>query len=1112
MISPRWLPQFRFLVVVLTFVSAVKVGTAAGNSEGGAEKLSFNDDVVPILSENCYACHGPDPSMRKSGLRLDLREAALEDRKDSGPSIVPGEPDRSLLIHRVETDVLNERMPPPEAHKTLTDDEKAILRRWIEEGAEYQEHWAFIAPERPEAPQISTQDWPINPIDHFILARLEKEGLSPSPIAKKTALLRRVTLDLTGLPPTPEEVRAFLDDDSSDAYEQVVDTLLARSSYGEHRARYWLDAVRFADSHGLHTDKFRSVWPYRDYVIKSFNENKPFDQFAREQIAGDLYPIEDVDQWIASGFIRLGIGNSESGTIEEEQSTMLLTERTKAFSGVFLGMTTGCAACHDHKFDPTTQEDFYRLGAFFNNLDEFFHTWQQPAWDPVMVVPKPEDRPAYNAVLVKRAVVQRELDARRQQARDLISQWMVSGGSPPQPIDAANLEVRLRLDEGHGTALTNTAPHTEHPVINVTGGGPEWGEVTWYWPSFRMAELSRVKFPDALGDVEAGDAFSVGTWMLARGNAGAEKRPPMGTIISKVDTTEHSRGWGLYFNSVKKPQEPEAENPDGAPEEEKPDEVVKLTSYGKLMFRMTGDSLDDAIVVQTAEIVLTRRHNRWDHVLMTYDGSRRASGVKLYVGGRLQEIEILQDSLKGGIRNQVPMELSVENPDTNGLLNTRFQDLRFYSRALNTTEAARLPQEDLVAEVLAVDPADWSEDQFKMVSDFYFAKRDQPSQRMVAQLADYDAQLAKIAEGGVVTFVSKEKQAIAYANILDRGVYSQRVGRVTAGVPHFLPPLSEDEPRNRRGLAEWVVRDDNPLTSRVIVNRWWQAIFGVGLVDTPADFGLVGARPSHRALLDWLAVDFRESGWDVKRFYKQLVMSATYRQSARITPELLERDPDNRLLARGPRFRMDAEMVRDSALAASGLLVEKVGGPSARPYQPEGLWEAFTYPESDAFKPEKYHQAKDEGLYRRSLYTYIKRLALIPNMEILDQPNRDEFCLRRQRANTPLQALVLMNDPQWLEAARHLAERVLAHDDSLSGRLDYLGELVVGRPWQTREKEIFRIALENFQSSYAGDESAATALISHGETKPDSAISATELAPWMLVASTALNLDETLNK
>jgi len=1075
--------------------------------------LSFNDEVVPILSENCYACHGPDPGMRKADLRLDRREFAVMPHEDSGPAILPGEPDRSPLVHRIESTDEDERMPPLEAHKSLTSDEIALLRRWIKEGAEYQEHWAFIAPERPPLPAVARDDWAENPIDRFVLERLEREGLSPSPPADRRALLRRVTLDLTGLPPTPEELEAFGRDELSDAYERRVNDLLSRASYGEHRARYWLDAARYADTHGLHTDKFRSVWPFRDYVIKAFNENKPFDQFVREQIAGDLYLVEDVDQIVATAFVRLGIANSESGTIEEEQSTILLTERTKAFSGVFLGMTTGCAACHDHKFDPTTQKDFYQLGAFFNNLDEFFHTGQRPDWPPTIVVPPDENRDAYQAVLAQRAVVQRQLEERRAQAQSLIADWIRTGPAPAHTISPKALQLRLRLDEGKGSVLSNSAPGAEISSIVVDGGPPEWGEDTWLWPSFRMSEKSRVRFPGAIGDVGADEAFSISTWLQPRANALAEIRPPLGTIVAKVDATHGSRGWGLYYNSVNKPKaSDEVANPDGEEATEPTPEVEKLTSHGKLMLRLVGDTVDEAIIVQTRDIVLTREVPRWSHVVATYDGSRTAAAVRLYVDGVAQELEIVADRLSGEIRTPVPMQLSAEEGETNRLLSTRFQDFRFYQRELTGEEAKHLPRAELVGEILAQDPAEWSEDQFKWVSDYYFAEHDEPTLRAKDRLAVFDVELDALAKGGVVTLVSKESPRLAYAQVLDRGVYSQRIERVRPSVPHFLPPLSPDAPRNRRGLAEWVVRADNPLTARVTVNRWWQQLFGMGLVETTNDFGLVGARPSNRPLLDWLAVDFRESGWDVKRFYKQLVMSATYRQSARITPELLERDPDNRLLARGPRFRMDAEMVRDAALAASGLLVTKIGGPSAKPYQPAGLWEALTYPESDAFKPDKYVRADGDGLYRRSVYTFTKRQALIPNMEILDQPNRDESCTRRPRANTPLQALVLMNDPQWLEAARRLAERVMVHADSPVARLELLGELVVSRPWTARERAVFTESLQKYQTLYADDEAAAVELIEHGESEPSPALAATELAPWMLVASTALNLDETLNK
>lgn len=1037
--------------------------------------------------------------MRKAELRLDRREFAISSHEKSGPAIIPSAPDRSPLIARVESKDEKQRMPPPETHKFLTPGETALLRRWISEGAEYQEHWSFISPSRPVVPAVKLSNWTKNDIDCFVLARLEAEGLHPSSEADRRTIIRRVHYDLTGLPPTPGEVEAFLRDTSPNAYEKIVDQLLSRLSYGEHRARYWLDAARYGDSHGLHTDQYRSVWPYRDYVIKSYNTNKPFDQFTREQLAGDLFPADQVDQIVATAFIRLGIANSEAGTIEEEQRNILLTERTKTFSAVFLGMTTGCAACHDHKFDPTTQKDFYQLGAFFNNLDEFHNTRAKEDWPPNIKVPKPEDRATYNAILARRAEIQREFAARRLQASTLIRDWLMRGENRPQPVSSAGLLVRLRLDEGHGVTLFNSAPGAAFSSVTVKGGAPEWGEDTWFWPSFRMADNSRIQLPPDIGDAVAEQPFTVGTWLMPRGDNGAESRPPVGTILARVETTQGSRGWGIYYDSV----------PD--PSEKAPAKPKKLSSLGKLSFRLVSSWPDNAIVVETTGSVLARGV-AWKHVLATYDGSRKAKGVRLYVDGRLQEVSVIKDNLTGDTRTTAPLQFGAEHPDANRFHETRFQDVRLYARELQPDEAARVAFEDFVAEIVARDPARWTEDEFNAVSNFYFSSRDATAQVLSAQLETAEAELKRLSESGVVCLVAKERPRLAYANVLERGVFSRRGERVHPGVPQFLPALPPDAPRDRRGLAEWVVGANNPLTARVTVNRMWQELFGAGLVETTTDFGLVGARPLHRALLDWLAVDFREHGWDVKRFYKQLVMSAIYRQSANVTPELLARDPNNRLLARGPRFRMDAEMVRDTALAVSGLLFEKIGGPSVKPYQPEGVWEALTYPENGAYKPEKYVLDRGDGLYRRSIYTYTKRQALIPNMEILDQPVRDESCTRRQRANTPLQALVLMNDPQWLEAARCLAERVILHSPSLPGRLDYLGELLLGRPWMAKEKEVLASAFKKFQATYAHDPTAAIQLIGHGESRPTADVPATELAPWMLVASTALNLDATMNK
>ncbi|MDB6169272.1 MAG: hypothetical protein JWM88_2136, partial [Verrucomicrobia bacterium] len=505
---------------------------------------------------------------------------------------------------------------------------------------------------------------------------------------------------------------------------------------------------------------------------------------------------------------------------------------------------------------------------------------------------------------------------------------------------------------------------------------------------------------------------------------------------------------------------------------------------------------------------------RWNHVLATYDGSGKAAGVRLFIDGVPQEVSVTKDALDGDIRTSAPLQLGREHPGANPLREARYQDVRFYARCLSPDEAGLLAFEDLAAEIADRPPSQWNADERKTIADFYFTHRDGRAKTLTAEIQERTARLEQLGANGDACLVCAERPQLAYSNVLARGVYDRRTERVRAGVPHFLPQLAADAPQDRRGLADWVVSAGNPLTARVTVNRMWQELFGAGLVESAGDFGLVGDRPLHRPLLDWLAVDFREQGWDVKRFYRQLALSATYRQSAHITPALLERDPANRLLARGPRFRMDAEMLRDTALAASGLLVEKIGGPSVKPFQPAGVWEALAYPDAPdgSFKTDHYVMDHGESLHRRSLYTYWKRQAALPNMEIFDQPVRVEACPRRQRANTPLQALVIMNDPQWLEAARHLGERLALRAGTPGERLDFLGELLLGRPWQPEERGVLVHAYEKFHELYQGRAAEAAELVNQGEIPANAAIPAIELAPWMLVASTALNLDATLNK
>ena len=1038
-------------------------------------KLSFNEHVQPILSENCYACHGSDAKSRKGELRLDRPADAFAARK-GGPAIVKGDPDRSPIIRRLLTKDPEEIMPPPESHKKLKPDEIALLQQWVREGAVYEDHWAFVPPHRPPEPAVSQSKWARNPVDRFVLARLENENLSPSPEADRSTLLRRVTYDLTGLPPTPQDVDAFLKDSAPDAYEGVVDRLLASSSYGEHRARYWLDSARYADTHGMHLDNFRSIWPFRDYVIRAFNQNKPFDEFTREQLAGDMLPARNLDQQLASAFLRAGISSGEGGTIVEELRVNNQRERVEAFGAVYLGLTTGCAACHDHKFDPMSQKDHYQLSAFFNNLTENPSNDDRADWPPYIQLPKADQRSAYDAALAKKADVQAAIDARQKLASTLVPKWLADGPAP-QFVSAEALQVHLRFDEQAGFTFRNLAPHPTFPEVTATGGVPFWGEDSWFWPSFRMDTATRIELPNT-GDIDNADAFSIGTWFMPRLETNASGSPSVGSILGRMDSTQGNRGWDLGFNG------------------------------GRLYFRMIHHEASSGIHVETNHRVLER--GRWNHVLATYDGTGKAEGIKLYIDGELQDSCVVRDALDGSIKTAVPLQLGSIHPDATPLRQSRFQDLRYYARALDATEAPRLAREDHVAGLVQRAPDLWNDDETQAVADYYFGQRDPVMRELMVQLPPLNAELAALTKDGTVALVSQETNRLAYADILDRGAYTARTERVRPAVPHFLPQLPAGAPRDRRGLADWTMSEANPLTARVTINRMWAELFGAGFVETTDDFGIVGARPSHPQLLDWLAVEFRENGWDVKKIYRVLVTSATYRQSANVTPALLEKDPKNRLFARGPRFRMDAEMIRDTALAASGLLVHQEGGPSVKPYQPPGVWEAGGYPTSNTTA---YVQDTGPALYRRSLYSFWKRMATMPNLDAFDAPTRDTSCTRRQRTNTPVQALVTMNDVQWLEASRRMAEKLLdesAENDEV--RLNRLSRLVLARDWSTAEKSILVEQLGKFRSTYASDREAAKALINVGESCLNSTQPPEEVAAWMLVANSVLNLDATFNK
>jgi hypothetical protein len=1070
--------------------------------------LDFNADVQPILASNCFSCHGPDPGNRKGGLRLDLEETALKKRSGRKDAIVPGHPDQSEMIARIESKDPHHLMPQTaegEA-KPMKPTEIAILKKWIAEGAHYDPHWAFDAPKRPDVPKLKDATWSKTPVDSFVLAKLEAQDLRPSVEADKATLIRRVTLDLTGLLPTSEQVEAFEKDSSPKAYEKVVEQLLTSPKYGEQRTRYWLDYARYSDTHGLHWDNFRMIWPYRDYLIKAFNSNMPFDRFVKEQIAGDMLPVNDYNSLLATGYVRAGISSNEGGAIPEELRFNLARERTEAYGAVFLGLTVGCAVCHDHKYDPTTQKDFYQLSAFFNNINEDPFNGDRPDWWPILRLPKPENAPAYNQLLAQRSMLRIQLSQAESNDQKKIGDWIDSKRAP-QSVSQDGLQLRLRLDEGQGTLIKNSAPHATIKEFHTTKVAATWGETTWLWPDFRMDTNTQLQLGQT-GDFERTQAFSVGGWIMPRMAGGTgrprlkefagpdpndpslkagkidamkDKKKGTGELIAKSDASQGGRGWEMFYN--------------------KRSIVINLVNQWP----------EKAISV-SADPALTPT-GLWKYIFFTYDGSGKAAGVHLYIDGASVPTKIVSDTLDGTIRTSAPMQLGWRSPDADPYRFTRFQDLRLYARALSPTEAARLPYENYVAELAKKRTSKWNADEWHTASQYYFSTIDDKAKALQAQIDSVNTQLQALGNTDnpyAFSLVAEEKPSLAYANVLARGVYTDRQERVLADTPHFLPALAKNEPHNRLGLADWTVSAQNPLTARVAVNRMWNEVFGTGIVASTDDFGIMGQRPSNPELLNWLAVEFRESGWDVKHMYKLLVMSAAYRQSAKATPELLARDPNNLLLARGPRFRMDAEMLRDIALESSGLLVDKIGGPSVKTYMPANVWETVSYTLSDTLH---YTQDHGDALYRRSLYTFWKRFAISPDMEAFDAPARDVVCTRRQRTNTPLQALVTMNDPQWIEASRMLAERSVREGGATPAeRINFMSQTLLSHPASPKMTSTLQRSYQDMRKHYSADGRAANQLLAVGETPRDTKIPAPELAAWTMVASEMLNLDETLNK
>ncbi len=1057
--------------------SAEKARTSASPAESG--RLSFNTHIQPILSENCYHCHGPDSGTRepkKAPLRFDRPEFAFQPREDGSTVIVKGKPEESMLVKLMKTQDPDLIMPPPKSHKKLTPDQIAIVERWIEQGAEYEEHWSFIPPRKPPVPPAAHAESVRNPIDSFIQAKLTEKNLTPSPPDDPRSLIRRAALDLTGLLPAAADVEAFAKNPSDEAYLAYLDKLFSSSAYAEHRTRYWLDYARYADTHGLHFDNARAIWPYRDYVIRSFAANKRYDAFVREQLAGDQIPAKSADEWIATGYIRCNVSTNEGGTIPEEIHANNTRDRAEAFGAAFLGLTVGCAACHDHKFDPVSQKDFYSLAAFFNNTSE--KPWDENRADtrPILNVPEGQAKAALDALVASRSAEAAKYDALRRSAVARFGEWLRSGNKPAA-VPAEALELRLRFDEGKGDVVKNSAPGAKTPTYKATTNPLVWGESVWLWPAARIDIAGELVLPDQ-GDFEADHGFSAGSWINLRMKTG-NATTGNGAILSRMggpDDLAH-RGWDVFIDG------------------------------DKLVVHIIHQWPQHALRVEAPGIP----RGEWVHVGFTYDGSRSAKGLKLFVNGQPRAASVTNDSLQAGqtIRNALSFQLGRRHNNQALLRETSFQDLRLYRRALSDAEFARLPFEDRAAEVVATaaDPAAWSAiDRFNVLERF-FVGRDPEAGKLRAAIADLDRRIEEAGKGGAPVMIATERESLGQAWILDRGVYTARREMVTPATPSFLKLAAPGA--SRLDLAEWLFSAENPLFARVTVNRMWQEVFGTALVETTDDFGIMGARPSHPELLDWLAVEFRESGWNLRHIYQLMLTSHAYRQSREVTQDRLAADPSNRLLSRGPRFRMDAEVLRDTALQASGLLVNKTGGPPVKPYQPPGIWEAVSMPESNTLK---YKQESGEALYRRSLYTFWKRFAPPPSLETFDAQAREVVCVRRARTNTPLQALVSMNDPQFFEAARKLAERAIREASAAEQRLDFMALTLISRPLQAREKSLLMESHKRFAEHYKAKPEDARALLTNGESPADPAMDPVDIATWAMVANQFLNLDETLTK
>ncbi len=1051
------------------------------------DQVDYNLHVRPILSDRCYSCHGPDQNARKANLRLDTKEglfrAGISESQEA--PVVPGRKGRSPLYHRIVSQDPAIVMPPPESNLSLTTSEIAILERWIEQGAEWKPHWSFIPPVKPTLPTVEEKSWPENGIDYFVLAKLENIGLKPNGEAEKETLLRRVSLDLTGLPPSPQEIDEFLADDSPDAYEKVVDRLLASPHYGEHMAVRWLDLARYADTHGYQADYYRPHWPWRDWVIESFNKNMPYDEFVTWQLAGDLLPDPTVDQILATGFNRNHAQNAEGGIVEEEFRVEYVADRTQTFGTAFLGLTLQCARCHDHKYDPISQKEFYQLFSFFNNVAESGQiTWYKKDMPgPTLLLPDEEVEKQLSFIdkmsKEKQAGIEQVVAQQKEQFQD----WLQRSNSEEIVQNLRKPTAYFPLERAKNENVPNLLnPSQSGKIIDPVHGLISPDPIQFIQgkngKGIQLTGDYALSFPN-IGRFSRAEEFSVGMWVYI------PKDLEKGVIFHS------NKGSALYTYKG----------------------YQVSVEEGRFDVRIAHDFPYNTIHLLSKEKV---PREKWCQLTLVYDGSSKAAGTHLYLDGEELAMEVERDNLykdiifhpeQEGAQPPIMTHLKVgARWRGKGFTNGGVDEIMVFDAALTELEVKQIAGKMALDGLLDKKNDALSKEERQLLFDFYLANYNSTYQKERLALADIRKRQIRLTESITEVMVMEEMTEPRVTFVLDRGVYDQPTEEVHPGTPVHVLPFQEELSRDRLGLAKWLFQPDNPLPARVTVNRYWQHYFGRGLVKSTEDFGSQGDLPSHPSLLDWLARTFVESGWDSKKMQKLIVMSATYRQSSNADPIALAKDADNKWLSRGPKARLSAEVLRDLALSASGLLVREIGGPPVKIYQPEGLWD-FNRMSGE------YQQDHGKDLYRRSIYTFWKRTIPPPSMNIFDAPTRAYCVVKRERTATPLQALVLMNDPQFIEASRVLAERMVREGgNTIEENITYGFRLLTSQYPKQGQLDLLKQQYNEAIDDYRQNPEKASQLLQVGEYPVDDTLDEAQIAAMTNISTTILNFEAAVYK